>query len=307
MFGFALLLAVSQGYETPSTSLTPMTSGSTPPDTLPPALAGSLVTNGMARLEHAMAAIFAMADRGELAIEERPRSLGHRNFAITRTSASASLEAYEEAALDIVFGGRHGTETSVGVGKARGRLTRQFRRFSIPLAAALQSAGLLDEGRRAVRSRYRAIAATAIVTGALMAIPAAAVTGRFGGWPFLIAAALAVVGVAALGFYAAHTPLSDEGLRRAQGWRGFRQYLRDVARDREPLPADSDARRLLPFAAYLKRRRAAAPPWFRAIAESSNDAAAFATFVATGGAGSGGGATGGAGAAAAGGGASGAS
>ena len=180
----------------------------------------------------------------------------------------------------------------------------------------MQSAALLDEGRRAVRRRYRTIAATALAFGATAAIAAASIVGRFGTWPFLISAALTIVGIAAFGFYAAHTPLSDEGLRRAQEWRGYRQYLRDVARDREPLPADSDPRGLLAFAvalgvapawsAYVKRHRGAAHPWFRAIAESSNDPAAFATLIAMGGAGTG--AHGGPGAGAgAGGGASGAS
>jgi hypothetical protein len=317
LLGLALLLATRQGYDSPSGSFAAVTSGSTPPDTLPAAIAGPLVTNGAPRLEHAMAALFAMADRGELAIEERPRSLGHRNFAISHLSSSRSLEPYEQAVLDLSFGGRQNIEPWVSLGKARERLTRQFRKFSIPLQTSMLAAGLLDEGRRAVRKRFGAISVTAVALAALAVIPAGVLVRRFEGWPFLICGALAIVAVLAASFYAAHTPLSNEGLRRAQHWRAFRQYLRDVARDRQPSPADSDARRLLPIAvalgvapawsAYLKRHRAAAPRWFRAIDGSGSDPAAFATLVAIGGAGGGGGAHGGGAGAAAGGGASGAS
>ena len=317
LFGLALLLATRQGYDAPSGSFAAVTSGSTPPDTLPPALAGPMVTNGAPRLEHAMAALFAMADRGELAIEERPRSFGQRNFAISHLSRSRSLEPYEQAALDLAFGGRQNVEPSVSLAKARGRMTRQFRKFSIPLQTSMLAAGLLDDGRGAVRKRFGAMSLTAFVLAGLAVIPSGALAPRFGGWPFLICGALAIVAILAASFYAAHTPLSNEGLRRAQHWRAFRQYLRDVARDRQPSPADGEARRLLPLAvalgvapawsAHLKRHRAAAPPWFRAIDGSASDPAAFATLVAVGGAGSGGGSHGAGAGAAAGGGASGAS
>ena len=312
--GLGALLAARHGYEPPEDTWIAVTSGSNPPDSLPPAMAGPLVSNGSIRLEHVMAAVFAMAERGELAIEERPRSLGHRNFALARTASSATLEPYEQAALTIAFGGNEPESPSVDLQTARRRLTRQFRRFSLPLTAAMLAAGLFDERRGNLRRRFRAIGAVALVLAAITPIPVLAFRDRFGAWPFLVSAALVIVGITALGFYAAHTPLSNEGVRRARQWRAFREYLREVARDREPSPADSDARRLLPFAvalgvaapwsAYLKRHRPAAPPWFRAITGGRQDSGAFAALVAHGGAGAGG--AHGAGAAA-GGGASGAS
>jgi len=118
--------------------------------------------------------------------------------------------------------------------------------------------------------------------------------------------------------YAAHTPLSNDGVRRAAEWRGFRRYLRDLARDRQPSPGDAVIRQLLPFAialgiahgwsAYLKRHRSAAPAWFRASSDGShNSAIAFSAFVASGGSGAGAHGGHGGASAAAGGGASGAS
>jgi uncharacterized membrane protein len=168
-----------------------------------------------------------------------------------------------------------------------------------------------------VRSRFIRIAIASLVGAGIASIALALFTERYGAWPMLIPAACASVALVAFICYAAHTPLSNEGVRRAHQWRRFRQYLRDVARDREASPGEADARRLLPFAvalgvapawsAYLKRHRLAAPTWFRAASDAQdNSSVAFAAFVATGGSGNGGGGHGGGGAAA-GGGASGAS
>ncbi len=89
-------------------------------------------------------------------------------------------------------------------------------------------------------------------------------------------------------------PLSNSAVRRAEYWRGFRQYLRDVARDRHAAPPDATVRQWLPFAVaiglapawatYLKRHRGAAPHWFQAVGDSDSSHA-FAAFVGVGGAG----------------------
>jgi uncharacterized membrane protein YuzA (DUF378 family) len=178
------------------------------------------------------------------------------------------------------------------------------------------SAGLLDQDRRAVRRRFVVIAVGCLTGASLSSIAFAFITDLFGGWPMLIPLALGLVGVLALLCFAAHTPLSNEGARRAHTWRGFRGYLRAVARDREPSPGDAAVRQLLPFAVafgiapvwsgYLKRHGSAAPPWFRAATDASNNSAvAFSAFVGSGGSGASGGGHGAA-TAAAGGGSSGA-
>ena len=314
--GLAVLFGIAQRYDSPPTEVAASATGPVPPDTLAPAIAGPLLTNGAPRLEHAMAAIFSMAERGELVIEERPRSFGHRNFVITRTATGRPLAPYEQRVLEMIFNGRQGPETTVGLSRARSRLMRHFRRFRDELRPAMKAAGLLDDERHAVRKRFAIAAIVAIVLAAIVPVPAAALADRYGGWPMTVSVALVVVALIALICYAAHTPLSNEGVRRAQRWRGFRKYLRDVARDREVMPADDQARRLLPFvvalgvasawSSFLKRHRSATPPWFRAAADAGADSgAAFAVLLATGGAGSGGSGHG-SGGGAAGGGASGA-
>jgi len=167
-----------------------------------------------------------------------------------------------------------------------------------------------------VRKQFVRIAIVCLIGAGVSSIAFAFIAARFGGWPMVIPLALALVGVAGLIAYGAHTPLSNDGARRANEWRGFRRYLRDIARDRQPSPGDAAVRQLLPFAVafgiasvwstYLRRHRAAAPAWFRSADTGRYNPAAFSAFVASGGSGVGGHGHGGA-AAAAGGGSSGAS
>jgi hypothetical protein len=312
--GLVVLFGVRQGYDSPPRDSSAATWGSGLPENLPPAVAGALLTNGSPRLEHAMAALFSLAERGELTIEEQPRFIGRRQFTVARTPAGRPLAEHEQRALDIIFTGRHGVERSVSLAKARGRLVRHFRTFARTLEVEMAGAGLMDEGRRDVRKRFRLAAIVALIAAGATPGLAAFAVNDYGGWPMLIPLALVVVGVTALICYSAHTPLSNDAVRRAQTWRGFRNHLRDVARDRAAAPAEPTVDQMVPFAvaiglapawaSYLKHHRGSAPPWFRAV--NAGDSGAFAAFVGAGGAGSGV-AHGAGGGAAAGGGASGAS
>jgi uncharacterized membrane protein len=109
----------------------------------------------------------------------------------------------------------------------------------------------------------------------------------------LLPLALVIVGISALVCRETHTPLSNDGVRRAESWRAFRTYLRNVARDREAAPPDDALRECLPYAVaaglapawatHMKRHRRTAPPWFHALA-SQDSGASFASLVAIGGA-----------------------
>ena len=315
--GVTLLFGVRQGYDVPARDDTGVTARPALPDTLPPALAGALIANGKPRLEHAMAALFSLADRGEVTIEEQPRSLGQRSFVVARVEGGRPLAEHERRALDIIFTGRHGVETSVGLGKARGRLTRHFTTFSTALDGEMVAAGLIDEGRAAVRRRFFKIGLILVLAACVAVLGLAFMVATYGAWPMLIPLAVAGVGVIAFVCHSAHTPLSNTGVHRAEQWRAFRRYLRDVVRDRETSPADATMRQWLPFAVaiglapawatYLKKRRGGAPRWFRAVTDGDSGQA-FAAFVGVGGAGHGSGAHGtSGGGGAAGGGSSGAS
>jgi hypothetical protein len=203
----------------------------------------------------------------------------------------------------------------VRLGTARNRLTRQIGKFSAAVEREMTAASLLDQDRWAVRARFMRLGLAATALAAAVAILMAFLIGEFGAWPMVIPAALAAVAVIAFIFAGAHTLLSNDAVRRAHAWRGFRKYVQLVARDRERIPMESAATDWLPLAvalgvapawsAYLKRHRTATPRWFRAVADADSSKA-FATLLAIGAPGGGGHGHGGGMGTAAGGGASGA-
>lgn len=291
--GAVLLLGIRQGYESPTREPNTGPTGPDLPDTATPAVAGALVSNGRSGIEQAMATLFALADRGELTIVENPKRWGQRSFDLKRTPTQQPLADYERAVLDIAFTGR-GPEDRTDLPHVRGRITRRLKRFSRAVERQMFADGLIDEGRLAVRNRYAWVGSGAVILATLALIPTAVVINDYGAWPLVIPGAIMAVGVIGLIMYAAHTPLSNEGIRRAREWRGFQRFLRQVTRDRATVP-DGQAARLLPFAvaaglamgwaSYLKKHEGSVPPWFRALASDQNAHLAFAYFVGSGGSG----------------------
>ena len=315
--GLILLLAWRQAYDAPPPE--PISTGmefQQPPDDLNPGLSGALSANGGAALEHAMASIFALADRGVLGIEEEPRRmLGSRNFEITRRTATGPLLPHQERIVEVMFRERSGSSEKVSLAKARHRLTSRWSKVAKAFQEELGAAGFLDEARWGLRRRYRLAAVVFMVSAAIAGVPVIPLIGRLGPWPLLIPAALLALGLASLIVGSTIVVLSNEGVRRARQWRAYKTYLRMVAGGKKPAGGGSLGR-ALPYAValglasawakFLKTQPQLAPSWFRALPTSTTDSAAFVAFVAHGGAGASSGAHGGAGGGAAGGGGSGA-
>jgi hypothetical protein len=294
--GLILLLAWRQSYDAPPRDMEFWSGGAhqiTPPDTLAPSVVGVLAANGRSGLEHAMAALFSLADRGAIEIQEQPRgALGQRSFVVSRRGEARELAGYEQVALDTVFQNET-SPASVPLTRARSRLTRKFRDFSRAMTRELSSAGLLDESRKAIRDRYVRAGVLSMIAAAVGVVPAGIASEDHGGWPMLIPAAIALVGVASFIFAATTTPLSNDGVRRAARWRAYRKLLAAIAHGKQD-PAGMTVATVLPFAValgladgwskFLKRRGHAAPAWFHGL-RSGDDFNAFPAFIATGGAG----------------------
>ena len=314
--GLMLLFALRQSGDHPKKERGVEWTSLIPPDPLSPALAGALVANGQPQLQHAMATVFALAERGIVSIREEPRGVfGQRNFVIQRTRAGEHLAPHEETMLDIIFSKASGAEASVPIARARSYVMRHFGRFKKAVAADLADAGLLDSGRMAHRRRYGITGVVLLALAGIVAAGCLLLIDRYGGYPLLIPLALALAALASFIFMAAHTPLSNDGVRRAEQWRGYRKHLTDpqgiASRWGASGPAEA---RILPYAValglaaawakFMKKGKVEAPAWFHAAAQGDGGPA-FAAFIATGGAGATGGGTPGAGGVA-GGGASGA-
>ncbi len=238
--GFVLLFGLRQSYDSPPRDIQSPHTFSGPPDSLAPALAGTLVANGRPRVEHAMSALFSLAARGVVAIREEPhRRLGVTRFTISRTG-SAHVALHEQALLDSMFKGS--SDERVELNKARSQLMRGgFKPFRNAVLSELQDAGMLDSGRRRVQSRYFVLAAAFAVVAVVTVMPAILVVEKFGPAPMLVSLAIGIVAFASLLYGFAHTPLSNEGVRRAESWRAFQKHLRT-------LPQELALVELLPFA-----------------------------------------------------------
>jgi hypothetical protein len=308
-FGAIVLFGLRQRYDSPSGAGATSASVDATPDGLRPGIAGAVAANGSPSFEHAMAVLFALADRGIVRIEEEPRKWGQRHFTLHRNRSSAAVAPEEAAVLDGAF--RHKGEDLVEVpfAKARTRLASKMRDFKNAVKSEMASLGLLDDDRKRVRSRYLSFGVGTLILALALVVPAALLVPTYDGWPFLIVGAVACLSVISFIVYGALTPLSNEGVRRAERWRSYRKYLKDVARGNVHLRSESPSA-VLPFATalglaglwskFVKKNPVANPPWFEALAASGDDA--FPAFIAAGGATDGGGGGGGGGGAAGGGG-----
>ena len=288
VLGLTVLFAIRQGYDAPRIERHPAPIVPSMPDALAPGLAGALAAGGRISLEHAAASVLAIADRGLIDVEaEKKGALGSRTYVLTRRRATEALERHEQAAVDAVFD----DSDSITLSKARARLGRRFARFKREAMADLGEAGLIETDRQSTRRTFARAAGVMFALAAASLLALLLVIDAFGAWPLAIPAAFALGGICAVILYATSTPLSNEGVRRAELWRGYRTYLKSLTKPGAAGPAPAaDAR--LPYAValgltgewatYLKRHPSAAPAWFHA---SDGVAADHAAFIAAAGAG----------------------
>ena len=290
--GLLLLVAIRQRYDAPRRE--PSTAAATDaPDHLPPAMAGALASNGSVSLQHAMAALFSLADSGHLTVTEGSRRFGQRTFTLKRTphgGGRINVAPHERALLDIIFKDKHGQVDTTELSKARTHLTRHLKAFRSTIEQELTAAGLIDPERRHIHQLYgRAACVMLIVSFALLA-GALPLIDRFGPWPLLIPLAMFIAALAGFVFQGTTTPLSNEGVRRRDRWLAYQKHLNEVARSKAHLRIPSPAH-LLPLAVALglasawskliKNYPTATPSWFHAVSSSGDDAA-FPAFIAAG-------------------------
>jgi hypothetical protein len=258
-----------------------------PPDDLRPALAGAVASNGRVSSAHALAALFSLADRGAIAITEEPRRWGQRRFTLQLRRAERGLPAEEAALLELALR----DEPSVSLGTARSRIERRLKTFATLVRHELETLGLFDRERTRIRAQYLVLSVSLAVLALVLIAPAVFLAQSYAGWPFLIPAAVAALSIVGFIFYGAVTPLSNEGVRRAAGWRAYARYLKEVAGDRAQIRYEPISG-LVPFAVtlglagawskYLKQHPQGVPVWFQALA-SAGDNGGFPAFIAAGG------------------------
>ena len=149
--GLMFMFGLRQGYDSPHGAGATSGTVETPPDTLRPAVAGALASNGTVTLQHAMATLFALADRGVVTITEEPRKWGQRNFTLQRRQSNAALAPEDTAVLNLAFQHKGQTQDTVPLPQARNRVLRRLRDFKTAVDQELRSLGMLDGERMRVR------------------------------------------------------------------------------------------------------------------------------------------------------------
>ena len=313
VIGLMALWMLRQRYDAPPENPRTASPVAAVPEPLPPGIAGSLASNGRVSLEHAMATLFALAERGQLEIREDDKgAFGQRNFSLVGRPAARVDSPHEQAAIDIIFKNKDHGESTVSLSKARSRLTTKFKRFKNALRDEMSAMGLIDRERQYVNARYGAVSLGIILLSTAAFGAMAFLVREYQGWPMLIPAAMLAVGIIGFIFQASTTPLSNDGVLRRDRWRAYQTHLKEVAREKMHLTTESPSA-ILPFAVslglasawakFVQKRPAQVPSWFHALATHGDDGA-FPAFIGHGGAGASGSSGGGGGA---GGGASGAS
>lgn len=275
-------------------NVSPVVVTANPPGNVPAALVGKL-----ANLPHSfMGAIFDLAQRGILEVQEEPGFWGSKNHVLVLKEVNAVLQPHEQGLLEAIF--KPG-ETQVKMNEVATRLASKSKLFDEPLEQELTQRGWLDPQRKQKRSRLLVAGllgmflGTAFFIGGLVAglassanIPLAivfAIIAGIGAGMFLIS--LAVLIYASL--FSILTPLGEEQLAR---WKGFVEYLKQVSRGKEPATRPDYFERYLAYAAvfglgtkwakyFQTMGGVPLPVWFHASAGNANFGAMVAMMSAS--------------------------
>lgn len=289
-----------------------------PPNDLPPALAGAL-SQATVTWPHALGALFDLAARGVITIEETPRRRwGGSDFSIQRRQWPTDLRPHEQGLLTALFETRQGEVEAVSFSQLQRIMSsRQWQKFKDPLEAELKAAGWWSSDRAQARKRLFGWAVAALALGVIWLLVAGLwLQFTFGAWPLLWLIPWVVGCLLAVGLGSSIKPLTDAGAQQSAEWQSFSRYLRAVTRGRQAAAGPEAFERYLPYAAafgllerwvrYFQKSGWSQPPaWFHALpGTDTSSMVLFATMANN--AGAAGGAAAGAAASSAGGGASGA-
>lgn len=263
-----------------------------PPKPIPPALAAHLVGSTTPFL----GALFDLAQRGVVQIEERPKKWGSRKFEVVRLPGGDRLRPHEEILMAALF--KKARNNRVNLDEIASLASNS--QFIQALDQELASAGWRDAGRARRKTRFMVLSGVGLAIGGTIFLGGMLLGGLFlldKPWAIMVGAilmggggALGLVSLAGLFVGAFVSPLSADGLRQASAWNSFTGYLRNVARGRETSVAPDLFERYLPYAAsfgvatewagyFSKVANVKVPAWFQGL-QTSLDDGSFAAIMA---------------------------
>ena len=230
----------------------PMTRLTAPPDALPVALAGALLSPGAgATWAQAFATLLGLAQRGVIRIEELPGRTwpGVREYLLHLETRPTELRGHERGLLDLLFTSKAGAVTTVKLSAAGRAAQSRLKLFKLPLTEELTAAGLVSPEQAQTRSVLVRWGLLLVVLAAAGFVVAGVLVRQYSGWPLLVPGSLMLVAVSLLIMASRFSVLSSAGRSRAVGWRSFFGFIQAVAKGREPITNPSWLERYLPYAA----------------------------------------------------------
>ncbi|MGZ3616215.1 MAG: DUF2207 family protein [Ktedonobacteraceae bacterium] len=287
-----------------------------PPDDLPPAIAGALLIQ-TPNWNNALSTLFDLARREVLSISQsdQPKKWyrPHPEFLIELQSQPPDLRPHELGLLALLFETKGGMDSNTSISKISRAYTSRYKRFNNPLKQEMSAMGLLDTERQHIRRRFLVISLLLLILGCIAMLLCLLFGIPNGTWPSLFLP-LGVIGVSitVAVLWGIFSTLSEKGIQDATRWKAFSHYLRDITRGKDlDLPQDVFERYLMYATTFglaekwvkyfQKQGMAVVPPWFHSLATSNVDNLSyFVTMIAvshavggSSGAGGGGGAAGG--------------
>ena len=253
-----------------------------PPDDLPPALAGALMgTGASAGWGPVLGAMMDLARRGALTMQsvEKAGFLKSHEVRITAGPTPADAAPHERVLLDLLFNDKNGPRASVTFSELARTFasSRRWKRLREAISSDLRADRLLDGDRERTRGRVIVIGLVILLSSIAGFIGSVALFDRFGEPVLSLPIALLIVGVVGMITGASLSPLSEEGHRRAERWRAFKRTLGGTSEISAGAPPPVErVERWLPYAvafgtalAWMKRLQkqgvTMGPSWLTAV------------------------------------------
>ena len=226
-----------------------------PPDDLPPALAGAIVGLGAAAgWGSLLGALLDLARRGVVRIEAQPPGgfFKQHDATLTKGEVPAGLQAHERALLDLLFTDRSGSRSSVRFSQLARAIasSRRWKRLREAVNEDLRVARLIDPEREQTRGRVIGLGVAIVVLAIVGFVLSIVFFEQAGDSVLALPIAALVVGIVGIAIGASLSPLSDEAQGRAERWKAFRRHLaKSVRSSAGARGSAADFERLLPYAA----------------------------------------------------------
>jgi uncharacterized protein (TIGR04222 family) len=265
--------------------VSPVVSNPNPPSDISPAIIGKLTGQG----HHFMGAIFDLAQRGVLEVREEKGFLGTKNHLLVRKENTVALKPFEQGLLDALF--KYG-ETQINLNEVATRLGMKSARFDDSLDQELVQRGWLDRERKRKRTVLLILGLLALFLAMIVFIFSMIAGGISlrGNTGWILAIALAagigagsfILSILFLIYAGSYSVLTSAGEEQAARWKGFKEYLKQASKGKEPAIRPDYFERYLAYAAvfglgaswakyFQKLGSVPLPIWFHAMVGSEGD------------------------------------